>query len=384
MPGKKTQKRDLDDIQVLGVWNFTIQPETPLVWLRTGPLDRYLMRFQVSTHLPSTAGLIFHSEADGPGIDGVSFWIERRATEQQTEDGVVTKLTRRYVLAGDGLESKPLATRKYEDPGGEAVEDVEVLVQGFTAVIFVRNRTVQIRCRTKASRGSICFFNSTKATEDGLNDDVHFSHCRITALRRGPLEISGTLARRERALNEPQPPPEMEDSTQLDPLQADGAVMFEEDDEKAGGFHESVATTAPTDSPGMSMQLSKSAAATTTGTFYKPNASASPAMTKTGFRHTTTARGGFGKSGPNLTSSSMFSGRSGSTARLRPSFSDSALRKSGSALCGMSHTAKARGFGGDEWIPLVSNPPKSEQKFIREHAIRPLASSNACQDFIKM
>jgi len=119
MPGKKSNKRDLDDIQVLGVWNFTIQPETPLVWLRTGALDRYLLKFQIHSSIPSTAGLIFHSEADGPGSDGVSFWIERRL-----QDGV---MTRRYVLAGDGLESKPLATRKYDDPGGECVEDIEVL-----------------------------------------------------------------------------------------------------------------------------------------------------------------------------------------------------------------------------------------------------------------
>merc|ERR1719424_588777 len=117
--------------------------------------------------MPSTAGMIFHSEADGPGIDGVSFWIERREVDGE--------MTRRYVLAGDGLESKPLATRSYPDPGGEAVEDVEVLVQGFTACIFVRNRQVQIRCRTKASRGSICFYNSTKVSDGGLDEDVHFS-----------------------------------------------------------------------------------------------------------------------------------------------------------------------------------------------------------------
>merc|ERR1711959_266014 len=102
--------------------------------------------------------------------DGASSWIERR----QDKDG---QLTRRYVLAGDGLESKPLATRKYPDPGGEAVEDIEVLVQGFTAVIFVRNRQVQIRCRMKSSRGSICFFNSTKPSNE-VPDDVHFSNCR--------------------------------------------------------------------------------------------------------------------------------------------------------------------------------------------------------------
>jgi len=376
MPGRNPKKRDLDDIQVLGVWNFTIQPETPLVWLRTGPLDRYLMRFSITSDLPSTAGMIFHTEADGPGIDGVSFWMERREI-----DGV---LTRRYVLAGDGLESRPLATRKYPDPGGEATEDIEVLVQGFTAVVFVRNRQVQIRCRTKPSRGSICFYNSTKVSADGQHEDVHFSNVRITALRRGPLEVSGLLARRERALNEP-PLKETDDAIALDPLQADGSIVFGDGEDKVNGFQDSVATTAGPETPGVSTHMTKSGAATTMGPFF--NATAKHGATKPGFRHTSTARGGFGKLGSSTmpNSSAMFSGRSNaSPARLRPSLSDSSLRKSGVALCGLSPAAKARGFGGDDWIPLTMNPPKSEQKFVREHAIRPSASSHACQDFIKM
>jgi len=371
MPGKQ-KKRDLDDIQVLGVWNFTIQPETPLVWLRTGPLERYLLKFQVHCHLPSTAGMIFHSEADGPGIDGVSFWIERRMQPSG-------EMTRRYMLAGDGLESRPIATRSYPDPGGEAVEDVELLVQGFTACIFVRNRQVQIRCRTKASRGSICFYNSTKASEDGLcDDDVHFSNTRITALRRGPLEVGGTLARRERALE-----PRQEENSALDPLNADGSVVF--DDGKDPGLHDSVATTAPPESEYGSMHLTKSAAATTTGNFCN-NTLQQPGATKRGFRHTTTARGAFGKLGSSP-SSTMFSGRPGAgPARLRASLSDSALRKSGVALCGLSAASKARNFSEDDWIPLAMNPPKSQQEFVREHAIRPLPASrtSACQDFIKM
>lgn len=375
MPGKQ-KKRDLDDIQVLGVWNFTIQPDTPLVWLRTGPLDRYLLRYQIHCDLPSTSGMIFHSEADGPGIDGVSFWIERR----QLPDG---SMTRRYMLAGDGLESKPLATRTYPDPGGPAVEDIELLVQGFTAVIFVRNRAVQIRCRMKASRGSICFYNSTKATEDGEREDVHFSDCRITALRRGPLEVGGTLARRERALNSlNEPQQQAEEQGALDPLNADGSVMYDDGTKKDGrGFHDSVATTAPPESTGGSMHLTKSAAATTTGNFFK----SSPSMgaTRGGFRNTTTTRGAFGNQG----SPPMFSGKAGSgQPRMRATLSDSSLRKSGVALCGLSPAAKARGFGGDDWVPLAMNPPKSEQTFVREHAIRPLPAShkNACQDFIKM
>jgi len=368
MPGKQ-KKRDLDDIQVLGVWNFTIQPETPLVWLRTGPLDRYLMRFNIHSDIPSTAGMIFHSEADGPGIDGVSFWVERRT------DPTTGEMTRRYVLAGDGLESKPLATRKYPDPGGETCEDVEVLVQGFTAVIFVRNRQVQIRARMKSSRGSICFFNSTKSRDDGLGEDVHFSNCRITALRRGPLEIDGLLAKREKALNAP-PPVAEEMGDVLDPLNVDGSVVFEE--EKGGGFQDSVATTAPPESPGVSMQLAKSGAA---NSFYK-----SPGG-KGGFGNTT--RGGFGKlgGGSGMNSNAMFSGSAGGQTRGMPnrSMSDSALRKSGSALCGLSPATRARGVGQDDWIPLAMNPNRSEQAFVREHAIRPLPPGrNGCTDFIKM
>lgn len=362
MPHKKQTKRELDDIQVLGVWNFTIQAETPLVWLRTGPLDRYLLRFNMHSELPSTAGLIFHTEADGFGIDGISFWIERR---EGTDGG---EGSRRYVLAGDGLESKPLATRRYPDPGGDSSEDVEVLVQGFTAVIFVRNRTVQIRCRMKPSRGSICFFNSTKATADGLREDVHFSNVRITALRRGPLEVAGMLARREKWLKEPAPAEEL---GALDPLNADGSVVFGDDGEEkggGGGFHDSVATTVPPESPGNSTHLAKPGAAAG-GTFYK----------------TSSSKGGFRGSPGMANSTAMFSGRSAGPARLRSTLSDSALRKSGSALCGLSPATKARGFG-DEWVPLAMNPPKSEQSFVREHAIKPLPASrtNTCQDFIKM
>lgn len=354
----KQKKRDLDDIQVLGVWNFTIQTETPLVWLRTGALDRYLLKLRITSGMGSTAGMIFHSEADGPGTDGVSFWIERREVNGE--------MTRRYVLAGDGLESKPLATRRYPDAGGEAVEEIEVLVQGFTACIFVRDRSVQIRCRMKLSRGSICFFNSTKPTADGdtESDDVHFSNCRITALRRGPLEVAGTLAKREKALQREADlaaQPVAEQSTSLDPMNADGSVVYGDSGEKSLGFQDSMATTAPPESPETSKQFAKTA-----GTFYKP----SPGATQKGSR-------------PN--SSAMFSGRTAGPAKLKSSLSDSALRKSGSALCGLSPATKARGFG-DDWIPLAMNPPRSEQTFVREHAIRPLPKSrtNACQDFIKM
>merc|ERR1711972_1171646 len=60
----------------------------------------------------------------------------------------------------------------------------------------MQNRKVQFRFRTKSGRGSLAFFNTT----NGINDDVHFADVRITALRRGPLEITGTLGRRELAM----------------------------------------------------------------------------------------------------------------------------------------------------------------------------------------
>jgi len=364
MAGKKTNKRDLDDIQVLGAWNFTIQPETPLVWLRTGPLDRYLMKFSIHSNCPSTAGMIFHAEADGPGIDGVSFWMERRIV-----DGVCT---RRYVLAGDGLESRALATKKYPDPGGEASEEIELLVQGFTTVFFVRNRTVQIRCRTKASRGSISFFNSTKPDpeiDDADKEDAHFSDCRITALRRGPLEVSGLLARREVGLKKSvnKPPPQEEDEGALDPLQVDNSLVYEGREKDDIGYHESMATTAPSDSAGNSIRLTK----------------ASLGATRGGFRNTTGQLRM--KSGND---SMMFSGRAkAGQNKMGRSISDGALRKGGAALCGLSPASKMRGFsGGGEWVALTGGLPTSEQQFAKEFAIRPLPAGqkNACQDFIKM
>merc|ERR1740117_2480685 len=96
-------RNGLEDVQVLGEWNFTLQGDTPLYWLRCGQLDRYLLRFTVHSPCPSTCGIVFHAEADGPGTDGTSFWIERRKT--------ATGGTRRYILSGEGLDSKPIVTR---------------------------------------------------------------------------------------------------------------------------------------------------------------------------------------------------------------------------------------------------------------------------------
>jgi len=182
----------LDDVQVMGAWNFTLQADTPLHWIRSGSLQKYHMRFCVRSHSPSTCGLVFHTEADGAGTDGVSFWIERRAGRNNQEGN------RRYLLAGAALESKAIVTRAFPDEGGELSEDVEVLVQGYSGAIFLQDRKVQLSFRTKHDRGSLAFYNSTQSE---VNDDVNFSGVRITAIRKGPLEVAGLLHRREKVIS---------------------------------------------------------------------------------------------------------------------------------------------------------------------------------------
>lgn len=360
MPKRGETKRDLDDVQVLGDWNYTIQPDTPLVWLRSGALDRYLMKFHVQSHLPSTAGFIFHAEADGSGLDGISFWIERRKNPETGE------FFRRYVLSGDGLESKPVATRRYPDPGGEDAEEVEILVQGFSACIFLRNRKVQMKLRSKPGRGSICFYNSTKATEEAIEDDVTFSNVRITALRRGPLEIDGTLRRREALLKEPAEP---------EPV-LDGMLEASEGEEKFNTHGESVVTTVPPDSPESSLELTKSGA-------MRRTASTSAV-----------ARGGqsFQKSLGHSQSQGSFAqlGVPSTLGRTHPSkmrVTDSTLRKSGGAVVGS--TAKGRTLGGTwnkSWTAVGLNPAKSQQEIARDNILKPSMPSRAgaCHDFIPM
>lgn len=119
--------KGLDDVQVLGSWNFTLQADTPLYWLRCGRLDKYLMKFNVHSPCPSTCGIVLHAEADFGGTDGSSFWIERRTSD----DGQRTK---RYLLSGDGLDSRPIVTRQFPDSGDQP-EEIEVLMQGYFGVI---------------------------------------------------------------------------------------------------------------------------------------------------------------------------------------------------------------------------------------------------------
>merc|ERR1719436_2081472 len=113
------------------------------------------MKFKVHMPCPSTCGFVFHAEADGTGSDGVSFWCERRPGSNAESQG-----SRRYMLAGEGLESNPIATRAYPDPGGDFAEEVELLVQGHAGAVFLQNKKIKLNFRTKPGKGSLAFYNS--------------------------------------------------------------------------------------------------------------------------------------------------------------------------------------------------------------------------------
>ena len=40
-----------EPIRNLGPWSFTIQNDTPVHWLKTGPLESYLLKFNVDAWL---------------------------------------------------------------------------------------------------------------------------------------------------------------------------------------------------------------------------------------------------------------------------------------------------------------------------------------------
>lgn len=324
----------LDDVHVMGAWNFTLQAETPLHWLRCGRMDRYHMRFRVHSPCPSTCGMVMHAEADGSGTDGVSFWIERRPGRDGRQG------SKTYLVSGDGLDSTPIVTRPFPDLGGDQEEEVEILVQGFMGCIFVQDRKVQLKFRTKNDRGCVAFYNSTQ----GEKDDVTFSAVRITALRRGPMEVAGVLSKRELALanlgkgTEP--------SAQADEARYEA--------KRRGQSPAKLRATAPAGPCGQSrlgQQLAGGAAV---------RAGQLPSVS-----------------------------RSGSTLQrsLGHSTSDSVFRKTGtaalSAAPSLGGTGKS-GLGG-RLVALALNAPASERQLLLDASPPPkCVSKNACQDFIVM
>jgi len=334
---KQAADHSLDDVQVLGMWNFTLQGDTPLFWLRTGQLDKYLLKFRVTMPCPATCGMVLHSEVDGPGTDGISFWIERRLGRDGTES------SRRYLLAGDGLESKPIVTRSYPDPGvgGPLTEDIEVLMEGWNGTIMLQDRKVSLKFRTKHQKGSVAFYNSTQAE----SDEVHFGDVRITAMRRGPVELDGRMLRRERA---------------LDQFQAGGVL-----------------------DPGAE-------AAQRAGSPTKGPTRSSDAGGRTTSKASSIAVGQNAKNLQRTPSQPLLKDRK---AQFQLASSECALRKTGGALLAAGKSPMAAVAHGhtqsgsrEKWIPLALNAPAGEQKLLQSMAPhrRPLVPSSGCTDFIAM
>lgn len=320
--------RKFDDVQVLGAWNFTLQGETPLFWIKSGALDSYLLQFTVSLPCPGTAGLVLHAEQDGSGADGVSFWIERSVGRGGRQGN------RRYMLAGDGLDSQPVATRGFPDSGENHEEFVEVLVQGYNGHVLLQDRKMRLSFRARSGRGSLAFYNSTQAE----NDDVHFNGVRITALRKGPLEISGTLGRREHSMLSP--------AEGEEPEAAASTTLASTSLQEASSWQSTAA-------PGSSRAL--------TGT--------------QGFH-------GMQKGVPSPAGGS----RRGSSGALRASASDGLLQGAGASALGLRSTGTiSRQKKGLKMGAFAVNAPAGERQLLGATAgARKAPSSAACVDFIAM
>jgi len=325
--------------------------------------------------VPMTCGIIFHAEADGPGTEGVSFWVERLVRR----DG---SLGRRFVAAGNGLESKPVVTRWYDDEGGDLIEDVEFLSQGYSGCFFLHDRKVKMNMRTKAGRGSIAFYNSSQGEEG----DAHFSGVNITALRRGPMEIGGVLGRREKALQTseaevlPAAPGESDLVSAADfGTFAGGDVELAEEREGSpqGGaakkhHRTSASTTLAPDSamPGLSQVMSS------TATFGTRSMMSRSWQTSTD--PPTRAR-------PAPASQPWPRSRSSPGLRTAPRrmASEGALRKNGGAVCGIKPASKTWSSGSASFAPFALNAPRTEMELVKS-AQRDKVMSSSCSDFITM
>jgi len=329
-----------------------------------------LLRFTAKAPIqPATFGLVFHAEADGPGTDGCSFWIERTRDRKG-------ECTKRYCLAGESLESKPVVTRSFPDQLGAYEEDVQILLQGYTGCVLLQDKKVQIKFRLKSMCGSVAFYNTSREA------DVSFCRVAITALRRGPMEVTGILGNREKSMlgfsgkaaadkaaTEERPGEgvhaEMAVGVSSPMASAAKSGMGKQDDSHFAG---TCSTAVPTD--------------TAAGTGFRSTDQES-SMKAVSFRSTAPVGkgGGGGRSGPQGASRTWGQGqqfRGSPKARLHQSASDSILKKSGAICSGTSPNSTMM-----HTQPLALNPHKAEQQLMKEVSRRDLEKSN-CKDFIPM
>lgn len=383
----ESDRTGLQDVQVCGQWNFTLQSDTPIHWLRSGSLEFYLLKFRVHSMRPSTWGFVLHAEADGEGTDGVTFFVERKLS---TSKAAAADGNKRYVLTGDGLDSRPVLSKAYPDRGGETVEEFEVLMQGYHGVVFIQNRKMQMKFRTRRGKGSVGFFNTTRADDD----DVHFANVWLTAVRRGPLECDGVLGRRVEHFETPPKPVIISHSAEGEEVALDFAG-------EAAATTEMEAVEDAMRDHGESLPVAKE----------PPQAHAAPARgsrppaEEHEWAARTTGRFAGSRSRQAQASSQSFSGsedfrspmnrtgrRGGNlqlSPQLRASASEGVLRNSASTFRGGSST-RSGSFSGKQkqgnWHAYSSSFASGEQQFMKDVFWRELSKKKpgACQDFIPM
>lgn len=382
----------LQDVQVCGQWNFTLQADTPIHWLRSGCLEFYLLRFRVHSMRPSTWGVVLHGEADGEGTDGVTFYVERRLAYGKAA-AAAGQGFKRYVLTGEGLDSRPVVSNQYPDGGGELVEDFEVLLQGHSGVVFIQNRKIQLNFKTRRGKGSVGFFNTTRADDD----NIHFAKVWLTAVRRGPMECAGTLGRRVQHFETPPKPKPVllaGEAAEGEEIQRDHAgeaaaatqIEAVEDALRDRGESLPVMKERPplNISSGQGGRLAADDQTVTARTGWRAAASrsrqAQASQTFSGAEGMRSPANSTGRRGGNLQLS----------PQLRASASEGVLRKTPAAPPGAAFTRSGSLSGkqtqSGTWRACASSVPAGEQQFMKDVFWRELSKQKpgACQDFIPM
>jgi len=242
------------------------------------------------------------------------------------------------------LESRPIVTRYFPDDGRDQEDEIEILMQGYSGCIMLQNRKVTLKFRCKHDKGSIAFYNSTQAERD----DVHFSDVRITAMRRGPMEIGGTLGRRERSM------------LGFDSMTQESTAVEDED---------FIGTRLDDNrDPGVAQSSSS---------FSQQGQSASRLQPQSS---TWSASSGAVKAAPARQFSRSHHGSSGILQRTA---SEGMLRKTTGGQRPFKASSTLGGKGG-KWVPVALNAPASERSLIRGSMPTKAPTRTSCQDFIAM
>ncbi|KAF4650207.1 hypothetical protein FOL46_001130, partial [Perkinsus olseni] len=113
----------VEEACVLGAWNITLQPDTPVYWLKCPDLKQYLVKFRV------LARHEFAKRLKSAGVRGLAVWVESTGSSGRV-----------YRLGGRDLTCKPLKTSVCLSESGVLDEQWEILIQGNKGVAFLDDR----------------------------------------------------------------------------------------------------------------------------------------------------------------------------------------------------------------------------------------------------